>query len=83
MRVCTKDELLSEICCNTGGNCDNHPVWTSTLEPGDCLEHNMAILVIELLNAYIFQSVLNIDSFCSRRADHNNNNNKYYYYCTR
>merc|ERR1712110_1180591 len=33
MRVCTKDELLSEICCNTGGNCDNHPVWTSTLEP--------------------------------------------------
>ena len=48
MRVCTKDELLSEICCNTGGNCDNHPVWTSTLEPGDYLEHNMAIVVIEL-----------------------------------
>ena len=46
MRVCTKDELLSEICCDTGGQCDNHPVWTSTLEPGDDLEHKMAIVVI-------------------------------------
>merc|ERR1712228_281993 len=33
MRVCTKDELLSEVCCGSGGDCDNHPVWTSTLEP--------------------------------------------------
>ena len=31
-RVCTKDELLSEVCCQTGGACDQHPVWTSTLE---------------------------------------------------
>ena len=34
MRLCTKDELLTEICCKTGGNCDNHQVWTSTPEPG-------------------------------------------------
>ena len=31
MRLCTKDELLSEICCGTGGNCDSGAVWTSTL----------------------------------------------------
>ena len=31
-RLCTKDELLSEICCRQGGNCDSYPVWTSTLE---------------------------------------------------
>ena len=31
-RLCTKDELLSDICCNTGGLCDNYPVWTSTIE---------------------------------------------------
>ena len=48
MRVCTKDELLSEICCGSGGDCDNHPVWTSTLESGDYLDHYMAIVVIEL-----------------------------------
>jgi len=29
-RLCTKDELHTEICCKTGGMCDNHPVWTST-----------------------------------------------------
>ena len=34
MRLCTKDELLDEICCKTGGNCDSYPVWTSTIEPG-------------------------------------------------
>jgi hypothetical protein len=28
MRLCTKDELLSEICCTTGGECDSFPVWT-------------------------------------------------------
>ena len=33
-RLCTKDELLSDICCGTGGNCDNYAVWTSTAEPG-------------------------------------------------
>ena len=30
MRLCTKDELLSDICCGTGGNCDSRAVWTST-----------------------------------------------------
>ena len=29
-RLCTKDELLSDVCCRTGGDCDNFPVWTST-----------------------------------------------------
>ena len=33
-RLCTKDELLSEMCCRTGGNCDSSAVWTSTLEQG-------------------------------------------------
>ena len=33
MRLCTKDELLDEICCKTGGNCDSYAVWTSTIEP--------------------------------------------------
>ena len=31
MRLCTMDELLSDICCGTGGNCDSAAVWTSTL----------------------------------------------------
>jgi len=30
MRLCTKDELLTEICCGTGGMCDSYAVWTST-----------------------------------------------------
>ena len=30
-RLCTKDELLSEVCCGTGGNCDSYAVWTSTV----------------------------------------------------
>ena len=29
-RLCTKDELLEEICCGTGGSCDSYGVWTST-----------------------------------------------------
>ena len=33
-RLCTKNELLSEVCCATGGSCDNHGVWTSTQEQG-------------------------------------------------
>ena len=32
LRLCTKDELLSDICCETGGECDNYLVWTSTQE---------------------------------------------------
>ena len=35
MRLCTKDELLSDVCCGQGGQCDNYPVWTSTLESGE------------------------------------------------
>ena len=31
MRLCTKDELLSNMCCGTGGQCDSKLVWTSTL----------------------------------------------------
>ena len=34
MRLCTKTELLSTICCGTGGNCDKYEVWTSTPGPG-------------------------------------------------
>merc|ERR1712020_667205 len=30
-RLCTKEELMSDECCGTGGNCDSHLVWTSTL----------------------------------------------------
>ena len=29
-RLCTKEELLSDICCGTGGSCDSYAVWTST-----------------------------------------------------
>jgi len=30
MRLCTKDELLSNVCCGAGGQCDHAYVWTST-----------------------------------------------------
>ena len=33
-RLCTKDELLSDVCCSTGGGCDYSYVWTSTEEEG-------------------------------------------------
>ena len=29
-RLCTKDELLSDICCKTAGKCDSYAVWIST-----------------------------------------------------
>ena len=29
-RLCTKDELLSDVCCGTGKKCDSYGVWTST-----------------------------------------------------
>ena len=29
-RLCTKKELLGDVCCDTGGNCDLYSVWTST-----------------------------------------------------
>ena len=34
MRLCTKDQLLSGVCCRSGGFCDHHEVWTSTPDPG-------------------------------------------------
>ena len=34
MRLCTKDELLTEVCCGTGGTCDSNAVWTSTVSTG-------------------------------------------------
>ena len=44
MRLCTKDELLTDICCGTGGSCDNYLIWTSTYEcvenEEDCNEEN-------------------------------------------
>ena len=36
LKLCTKEELLSEVCCATGGNCDSFAVWTST--PGIVLQ---------------------------------------------
>ena len=43
MRLCNRDELLTDICCGTGGNCDNHLIWTSTyecVESDDCNEED-------------------------------------------
>ena len=34
MTLCTKHELLTQACCSTGGDCDNHLVWTSSKETG-------------------------------------------------
>ena len=31
MRLCTKEELLSDVCCASGGQCDSYLVWTSTI----------------------------------------------------
>ena len=33
-RLCSKDELLRDICCGTGGNCDAYEIWTSTFNSG-------------------------------------------------
>ena len=30
MRLCTKNELFTDVCCGTGAGCDKWPVWTST-----------------------------------------------------
>jgi len=30
-RLCSKNELLSGVCCGTGGYCDNYYTWTSTV----------------------------------------------------
>jgi len=34
MELCTKEQILSEMCCGKGGQCDHSPVWTSTLSQG-------------------------------------------------
>ena len=34
-RLCTEQELLTGVCCGTGGSCDNHGVWTSTTSKGN------------------------------------------------
>ena len=34
-RLCTKAELLSKVCCSTGGGCDDFLIWTSTGKPGE------------------------------------------------
>ena len=44
-RLCTKVELLSDICCRTGGNCDNYAVWTSTSECGILLFRHIIFLL--------------------------------------
>jgi len=31
MRLCTRAEMETEMCCGTGGNCDSRSVWTSTV----------------------------------------------------
>ena len=33
-RLCTKAELLSRVCCGTGGSCDSYEIWTSTQQSG-------------------------------------------------
>ena len=33
-RLCTKQELLGDVCCGTGGSCDSRAVWTSTKDAG-------------------------------------------------
>ena len=30
LRLCTKTELLTDVCCGTGGSCDSYAIWTST-----------------------------------------------------
>ena len=34
LRLCTKEELLNGVCCDTGGSCNDHLTWTSRAQPG-------------------------------------------------
>ena len=54
-KLCTKDELLSEMCCRTGGNCDSSAVWTSTPDQGMVLNINF-IAKLLLLIIFMFLS---------------------------
>ena len=56
-KLCTKEELLSEMCCRTGGNCDSSAVWTSTPEQGMVLNMNfIAELLLLLKIIFMFLS---------------------------
>jgi len=35
-RLCTKDQLLSGVCCGTGGMCDYDEIWTSDIAKSQC-----------------------------------------------
>lgn len=35
LRLCTRSELLSNICCGLNVHCDKVPVWSSTEEGGN------------------------------------------------
>ena len=65
LRLCTKDELLSEICCGTGGNCNSYAVWTSTrylgIESFKLLFSNYIWMQYRLSDDYE-QASLSIDS---------------------
>ena len=37
LRLCTRSELLSNICCGLNVHCDKVPVWSSTEEGGNVL----------------------------------------------
>ena len=40
MRLCTRRELQSGLCCDAGNQCENYEVWTSTpLPPGNICSH--------------------------------------------
>ena len=57
MRLCTKNELLTEICCETGGNCDNHPVWTSTSLTYTCQVNGNTVLRNDALKCKCFRTI--------------------------
>ena len=61
LRLCTKYELLSGVCCSTGGNCDSHLVWTSTSESGTHLNPLRAPPALTLYFGQVFdKSVISI-----------------------
>ena len=37
LRLCTKEELLNGVCCDTGGSCNDHLTWTSTAQTSMCV----------------------------------------------
>ena len=66
-RLCTKDELVSEICCGTGGMCNKYEVWSSTPFAGK-IYHKVIVLAsskrltfssqnIDLISFFVFSRV--------------------------